>query len=321
MRLWLALTAGTYGSLLLSCAAGTVKQTSESIDSKLPVAVVVQQEISGYILSQTLKQPAGLAVDKFGYLYLCDQGNNRIIKFDSNLIPLREAGGYGNEDGLFKRPVDIVVDDDNRVLVSDASNRRIQQLDTALYYRTQMRLEDSDDPLKFGTPSGLAVTHDGSLRIADNERNDLIFLTNNGVFEKLVGDLGYRGGQLSDPQGVAVDREDNVFVCDAGNGRVAVYDKYAEFQRAISPEGLIRPVSILIDHSNRLWILDQSTNQIFLCRPDGKLSTTQPIPIFGANPPIEKVHGLAFLKDGRLLITDTGNNRLLVCKLVFGSGD
>ena len=318
MRQWHLLVCGLFGSLLLSCAAGTVKRISESQSDKLPVAVIVEREISGFILNQTLKQPSGLAVDKFGFLYLCDQGNNRIIKFDTNLTPLREAGGYGSDEGLFKGPIEIVVDDDNRVLISDAANRRIQQLDTALFYRTQMRLEDSDDPLKFGTPSGLAVTHDGSLRIADNERDDLIFLTNNGVFEKLVGDLGYRGGQLADPQGVAVDRDDNVFVCDAGNGRIAVYDKYGEFQRSIEPEGMVRPVSVLIDDSNRLWILDQGLSVIFLCRADGRPMIPQPLQILGASGPIDSAVDMAFLKDGRLIISENGGSRLLLCAIVDG---
>lgn len=321
MRQYHLLVCGLFGSLLLSCAAGTVRRTLENHSDKLPVAVIVEREVSGFILNQTLKQPSGLAVDKFGFLYLCDQGNNRIIKFDSSFTPLREAGGYGSDEGLFKRPVEIVVDDDNRVLISDASNRRIQQLDTALYYRTQMRLEDSDDPLKFGSPSGLAVTHDGSLRIADNERDDLIFLTNNGVFEKLVGDLGYRGGQLADPQGVAVDRDDNVFVCDAGNGRIAMYDKYGEFQRSIEPDGLERPVAVLIDISDRLWILDQGLSAIFLCQADGKSLLSQPLQILGASRPIDSVVDMAFLQDGRLVISDSVNDRLLICKAVLGAAE
>lgn len=261
-----------------------------------------------------------MTVDVEGNLFVSDQGNNRIIKFNPNLTPVREIGGYGDDGGLFKQPVDVVVDNDNRVLVSDAANRRIQQLDTALIYRSQMRLEDPDEPLKFGAPSGIAVTRDGSLRIADHERSDLIFLNNAGVFEKIVGDLGYRGGQLSDPQGVVVDKDDNVFVCDAGNGRIAIYDKYGEFQRAIVIDGLERPVSVIIEGSDRLWILDQRSSRVFLCTRTGTPLIPQPLQILGAKTPIDQPADMTFLKDGRLVISDSGNNRLLVCKVVLGAG-
>ncbi len=320
MPCWVSLVFGASAVLLLSCSPGTIRHTSDPLGGRLPAAIVVQEEITGSVFNRPLARPGGLAVDKYDNLYVCDQGNNRILKFDTGLIPIREAGGYGSDDGLFKLPVDIIVDGDNRVLVSDASNRRIQQFDTALFFRSQMRLEDPDDPLKFGSPSGIAVSRDGSLRIADHERNDLIFLNNAGVFEEIVGDLGYRGGQLYDPQGVAVDKEDNVYVCDAGNGRVAVYDKYGEYQRSIELDELERPVAIVIDESSRLWILDQQSSRIFLCTPKGLPLISQPLQILGAKTPLEKTADMIFLNDGRLVISDSGNNRLLECTVVLGVG-
>jgi len=320
MPRWFGLVSGVLTVQLLSCSPGTIRRTPDFLGGRLPAAIIVQQEITGRILSLPLKRPSGMTVDFDGNLYVCDQGNNRIVKFSPDLQPARETGGYGDDGGLFKQPVDVIVDSDNRVMVSDAVNRRIQQFDTTLTYRSQMRLEDPDEPLKFGSPSGIAVTHDGSLRIADHERNDLIFLNNAGVFERIVGDLGYRGGQLDDPQGVAVDKEDNVFVCDAGNGRIAVYDKYGEFQRAIIIDGLERPVSAIIDGSDRLWILDQQSSRVFLCTLTGTLTIPQPLQLLGAKTPIENPADMTFLKDGRLVISDSGNDRLLVCTVVPGAG-
>ena len=320
MPRWFGLVSGVVAVQLLSCSPGTIRRTPDFLGGRLPAAIIVQQEITGRILSLPLKRPSGMTVDFDGNLYVCDQGNNRIVKFSPDLQPARETGGYGDDGGLFKQPVDVIVDSDNRVMVSDAVNRRIQQFDTTLTYRSQMRLEDPDEPLKFGSPSGIAVTHDGSLRIADHERNDLIFLNNAGVFERIVGDLGYRGGQLDDPQGVAVDKEDNVFVCDAGNGRIAVYDKYGEFQRAIIIDGLERPVSAIIDGSDRLWILDQQSSRVFLCTLTGTLTIPQPLQLLGAKTPIENPADMTFLKDGRLVISDSGNDRLLVCTVVPGAG-
>ena len=60
-----------------------------------PLTVVVDSEIKGDILGQTIKSPVGLAVDRRGILYVVDSGNNRLISFDRYFAPVRDIGGYG----------------------------------------------------------------------------------------------------------------------------------------------------------------------------------------------------------------------------------
>lgn len=71
-----------------------------------------------------LNKPSGIAVDKTtGEIYVADTGNNRIVKFTSNLLYLTEWGVYGPGEGEFQSPTDIVIDSSGFVYVLDLQNR------------------------------------------------------------------------------------------------------------------------------------------------------------------------------------------------------
>lgn len=306
------------GALTLACTHNAYRRTPFRPARGLPAALVIQSEISGDIFGQRLKHPTGLALDADGNIYICDQGNNRIIKFSDSLTARRDKGGYGNETGLFKKPSFVTVDNGRQILVSDTDNRRLQRFDADLIYLDQIPLTDASDPLKYGAPSGVGLLKDGSIRVADYERNRLIALNNVGVFDQFVGALGSRGGQLEKPEKVVVDDDDNVFVCDRGNSRLVVYDKYNTFSREISDEQMSRPVAAVIDSSAVLWVLDQETAEIHCFSLTGILLSPKPIQILGSATRPDQPSDIVLLPHDRILISDSGNDRLLLCSIVYG---
>jgi len=76
--------------------------------------------------------PGGLFITEKGYLYVVDQNNNRVQKFDKYGNFLMQFGKIGNQDGQFNKPKDIVVtgyrmqDTGYRIYVADRNNNRIQ---------------------------------------------------------------------------------------------------------------------------------------------------------------------------------------------------
>jgi hypothetical protein len=308
------------GALLGSgCGRATLKTQAAISPQTVPAAVVVDRNLPTTMLDQELSDPVGLARDSAGHVYLCDAGNNRVIEFTDDLLPMRDCCGYGNDLGMLKNPRYVVADGDLGIVVSDADNRRIQRFTPHLDATDQFKLSDMDDPLKYGIPSGLALTADGSYRIADHDRNRLIAMTNVGDFDKFVGDLGERGGQLEKPEKVLVDKEDNVYVCDAGNSRVVIYDRYGNLVRMLSHDLLADPASAVLDRTGNVWVLDRQSTRIFCFTPKGILLTSQPLEILGTEGPLDGPSDLLFLPNGRLLVSDSGNNRLILCKIVYNT--
>jgi streptogramin lyase len=284
---------------------------------KTPAAIVTESEIRGLVLGRAIKEPAGVASDDRGFSYVIDAGNNRVIKFNPEMKPVMDRGGYGNQEGQFNQPRFISVDNILSVLVSDAGNRRIERLDLQLNYIDQYRLHDDDDPLKYGAPSGVASTKYGAVWIADHDKNRLVILDNVGSFEKFAADYGANGGELDRPEKMISDESDNFYVCDPGHSRIAVYDSYGLFHHDIKAPELTYPSAAAFDGHGFLWVMDLQTGRLFCFAPDGTNLTEHGVEIFGLSEPLSNPVDFTFLPGNKLLISDAGDDRLILCRVVF----
>ena len=289
---------------------------SQVLEVPAPLTVVVDSEIKGDILGQTIKSPVGLAVDRRGILYVVDSGNNRLISFDRYFAPVRDIGGYGSQPGQFDRPAYVTVDNDLSLLVSDVGNRRISRHDSKLNYVGEIDLRDDEDPLKFGQPSGVGLTEYGEVWMCDRENNRLAVFDNIGRFDRFVGEFGYSGGELRVPEKIVADPEGAFHVCDAGNSRIAIYDEFGNFLREVLESSFEYPRALAFDKHGIAWVLDGVTGRLFCIDGAGhsRLSVGPLIP--GCSEPLNDPSDLVFTGDGRLVISDTGNHRLLVCRVV-----
>jgi DNA-binding beta-propeller fold protein YncE len=73
-----------------------------------------------------LDKPMGIFIDKDGFIYIADSGNNRIQKFDDRGQFISKWGGMGTGDGQMMFPSGIVVDSFGTVFVAEQNNNRIQ---------------------------------------------------------------------------------------------------------------------------------------------------------------------------------------------------
>ncbi|MEN6342893.1 MAG: PKD domain-containing protein, partial [Methanospirillum sp.] len=72
-------------------------------------------------------QPRGIAVDKYGDVYVADYGNNRIQKFRPDGTFVATWGTPGSGNGQFSSPNDVDVDPAGNVYVADTGNHRVQK--------------------------------------------------------------------------------------------------------------------------------------------------------------------------------------------------
>ena len=88
--------------------------------------------------------------------------------------------------------------------------------------------------------------------------------------------LGGKGHRIQAPAGVAVDKEDNIYVADSERGMVLVYDQYGRFLRYIGNfhgENMYQaPIGIAIDrNAGHLYLLDSPRHIVYLLDLKGNL--------------------------------------------------
>jgi sugar lactone lactonase YvrE len=299
-------------SCILAACGGPPKSESPVPARPVPVAIVVDTVLDGNIFGQPLRHPSGLAADAHGVLIVCDEGNNRIIRFTTDLKPEIEIGGRGSAAGLFNRPISAAIDGPLSIRVVDEGNKRICRLDSRLQYVDELSLSDPDDPLKFGAPGGVGVDKSGNIWVADRDNNRIAVFTLVQQFDRFVGEFGYAGGGLQSPEKLLVDRRGSHLICDAGNHRIAVYDEYGNFSRDLSDPELRDPAGFCVDDNDRVWVVDRFSARIFLFSSSGKRELLIEPSIPGLRVPLASPSDIAVVGD-RIFISDSGNDRIVIC--------
>jgi len=164
-----------------------------------------------------LNRPRGITTDGENHVWVVDGRADRVLKLTPNGDKLLELGGFGWSQWQFKDPVQVAVDADGRIFVSDRGNRRVQVFD-----RFGSHVQEVKDHLK--SPTGLGIDGDGLLYVTDDETGELNLYSPSGrriAFwtEARPGDR-FRG-----PNDVVV-LGDRVFLLDAGNNRVVRFERF-----------------------------------------------------------------------------------------------
>jgi hypothetical protein len=110
-------------------------------------------------------QPTDVVVAANGDLFVTDSHrngrNNRVVHFTSDGRFVKEWGRKGAGRGEFSEPHTIAMDSRGRLFVGDRENNRIQIFDQAGTFIDEWR--------QFGRPSGIAITADDTIYVADSE--------------------------------------------------------------------------------------------------------------------------------------------------------
>lgn len=170
-----------------------------------------------------LSLPTGIAVDKYGNIYIVDKTNSLILKYDlcTELpIPLKCVGGKGDAVKKFDSPTGIAISRSGNVYVADSNNHRIQ-----VFYVEGFVLKDiwgktdtDGKPISgsgkgaFKKPWDLAVNSKRSVYIVDRGNNRIQKFSPDGKCIKTFGST-----KLTDPINIAIDKNDFVYVIDSGS--------------------------------------------------------------------------------------------------------
>jgi hypothetical protein len=125
----------------------------------------------------TLFQPAGLALDGFGYLYVADAGANQIVRIDTEngdqaaALPLT-----GLSPGL-SSPQGLAIDASDNLDVADAGNNRVVQINLHTYVASALPISG----ITLSAPAAVSANAAGGLTIADTGDARLVELPLSGA--------------------------------------------------------------------------------------------------------------------------------------------
>src|ERR1051325_3863881 len=264
------------------------------------LAFVVSDFATGF------RAPAGITIAPTGELYVVDR-DDAVVKRIANgqiAIVTGTAGRTGAEDGehaLFNTPGGIAVTPlDGYLYVADSGNHAVRILYTGGPFIPAFTVggvltapgakDGAGNESRMNAPAAIAATERGTLYAAD---------TGNGVVRKLTPVSGYVGyfdvstvpnATFTNPLGITVDADGNVFVSDRADGTVRRLD------RTILAQNFAAPTALGSDARGNLYLCDGDA--LRRISPTGFVTTIAP-GLAGAG-------GVAVAADGTIYVSVTG---------------
>jgi sugar lactone lactonase YvrE len=171
--------------------------------------------------------PSGIALDAHGTLLVADTANNRIRRVTRGVVTTvagqADAGAHDGHASTasFNGPLGVAVDGAGRVIVADTYNDRIRVIApdeqvTTLAGSVPGFVDGWTTDALFDTPSGVAVSGNGTVYVADTGNNAIRTISPEGLVSTLTVSLPE---PLRAPVGITLDNRGVLYVTDE-RGRV-----------------------------------------------------------------------------------------------------
>ncbi|HML16369.1 MAG TPA: hypothetical protein VK419_05060 [Bryobacteraceae bacterium] len=258
----------------------------------------------GPATSAELNQPAGLAVDAKGNLYIADTLNN-VVRIVSGGNISTYAGdntpGYTGDtqaavSAELNSPEGLALDSSGNLYIADSVNQVIRKVATSGTITTYAGNNKNGagyagdsgaaTNAQLNGPTGLALDSAGNLYIADSV-NGVIrqVLASNQYIYSLAG-AGNTGGLLNHPDDVVVDSSGALYITDTDNRRIVKYSSSTittlagNFTSGFTGDNgpalnaeLDDPVGLVRDSAGNIYFADTFNNRIRRISPDGIITT------------------------------------------------
>jgi len=186
------------------------------------------------------------------------------------------------------------------------------------------KLDGPGNQASFSNPMGIAIDKEGNLFVADAQNNLIRKIDSFGLTSTLAGtgEVGSKDGQAKEatffyPTAITTDKQGNIFVADTHNNLVRKIDRNGIVSTLAKNDAIRfdKPAGLAVDTSGNIYVSDFSNRIRMITKKDsiveiagtgargaknGKaLESTFYVP-----------RGIAFDKEGNLLICDTFNNQI-----------
>ena len=190
-----------------------------------------------------LGNPQGIGIDNYGYIYVCDNGNNSIVKYNSNLDFISQF--------TVTSPVDIKFDDSGDIYVLNRAGNLVIKYNKSFALIRQI--------LTPGLPNKISIS----------SKND-IFVTEDNQVLKYSSNLNYIKSYTGTMfKGIFIDKTDLIYVC-CNDGDLYVLDDDLNLINRTKIVDFAGIQSIYFDSLNYMYVTAKST-ELYIYSPKGIL--------------------------------------------------
>jgi len=291
---------------------------------------------NGAAANALFNDPAALACDTNGNIYIADSQNHAIRKINT------QGAASTFAIGPFDTPSGIAIALDGTLIVSDTGNHTIRKVASDGTVSTLAGLPGQSgfvngigSAARFNSPLGVAIASNGTVYVADCGNHSIRAIAPGGsvsTFAGSTGDWGAADGSgaqvhFNGPVGLALDASGNLFVSDSNNHTI----------RKITPDGVVstwagvplndgcvngdrlnakfaNPAELAFDRHGNLFVADSFNHVVRKITPAGKVETIAGLAgVPGAESGINgqarlfNPYGVAVRPDGSLIVSDAYN--------------
>lgn len=208
-----------------------------------------------------LVMPFGVAVSG-GSVYVTDGNWLQIFHTAGDYV-----GGVDLHDDSVQGPTVLTgvgVGPDGSIYVIDSQKPAVLTLSSGGQESNSWGTKGKDDG-DFTTPRCVVANADGDIIVDDENANNIQVFGSDGTFKFKIGGKQTGDDKLTNPQGLALDSLEDIFVCTQNN--VRAYSKTGDYLGDLPPSRGKAPIigeamGIAIDKSNNLYIANSNNKSI-----------------------------------------------------------
>lgn len=233
---------------------------------------------AGSALNQLATGPLGVSTDIYGNVYVADNNNQRIVKWQPGASAgIVVAGGNGAGSGLnqLNAPYGVYADADSNVYVADRNNNRIVKWAPGASSGVVVAGGNGAGSAlnQINAPRGVFVDAAKNVYVADFPNNRIIKWAPGATAGVVVAGgngAGAATNQLNSPTNTYVDGAGTIYVADFGNNRIVKWLAGATSGTVVAggngagsaANQFNGPRGIKMDALGFLYVADQSNNRI-----------------------------------------------------------